>query len=186
MYSYLNDYMFKVTNIMNNPNLVMLWHHAFYDHPLDGVAMYKGIPVWFSVKDNGGWESLDTLPKNRSTLSKYELESIETKEEILKNIKMITPYDYDIIEGHWCRDTTYLIYKLTDKQFAELNNYHNKGLDYGFNNDHRPEKTSNHKPSHTPDEWFKLNLPNLSFSDYTRGEILGEFRWFEFTNWKRT
>ena len=30
----------------------MLWHCAYYDHPIDGIAEYKGEKVWFCEVDN--------------------------------------------------------------------------------------------------------------------------------------
>lgn len=75
---------------MNNPDLVILCHYSFYDHPLNGVTMYKGTSVWFSVKD-----------ENHSMLSKYKLESIKQKRKYPKLLKG-TCYENknEVNEGH--------------------------------------------------------------------------------------
>ena len=166
---------------MNNPDLVLLWHCAFYDHPLDGVAVYKGEPVWFSVIDDGGWTGVHELPLDRSTLSKYELESI-TKEELRE----------DPEDEYWCKDGIIGIYKLTDEQFQLLNERQNKALRYGFGNDHRPEIRNTIIPEFNTDDYFKLSESErkltedkISRDKLSKGEKLGEFRWFEFTNWFR-
>ena len=38
-----------VNDLDEQPDLEMLWHCGFYDHPLNGVAKYNGEYVWFDI-----------------------------------------------------------------------------------------------------------------------------------------
>lgn len=58
----------------NQPDLKMLWHSDYYDHPLTGMALYNGKKVWFKVgkEDDLGEERYDLLQLTPELLEELE------------------------------------------------------------------------------------------------------------------
>lgn len=58
----------------DQPDLRMLWHNSFYDHPRNGVALYNGEKVWFNevyMNDKEShYELLQLTPEMIETLDR--------------------------------------------------------------------------------------------------------------------
>src|SRR5437667_3354219 len=123
---------------------IMLWHSAFYDHPLDGLALYKNKKVWFAVSDDGGWEH-------------FENEN---------QVKSLDPYYYDIDfdkdeDGTFtcCKYTLYKLYEIPEEYLKQHEERHKLFQEFvGYHTDHDPKI---YKPFNIPN--WTLEYKNNKF-----------------------
>lgn len=122
------------------PELKMCWHNDYWDIPLNGVAMYKGQPVYFqhveeeaqADGDGGGVdENLDD-PEHES------------------------PYV----------EPTYALHALTEAQHRELEGQHDEfGRLVGRHTDHRPSVYEPYEDKGTSHLWYDTaDARRLSFN----------------------
>jgi hypothetical protein len=150
---------FKIDLVHLRPKMKMLWHNAYWDHPLNGVGSIQldGTPVkvWFTINTNG--ERID-VDEHWNVIIDYQY-SPEI-ENIIKNhtfdpdnddlIGSTTEYDIycwgpnDFTVTH---KISYKMYLLPDDVLATIENDYNEAyVVYGYNSWHDPSKYVKNMP----------------------------------------
>jgi hypothetical protein len=143
--------------------LVMYWHISYWDRPLEGVAMYKGRPVYFKlIEDDDEEDDGD--------------EDEEDGEE------KAPKYD----------EPTYALHALTDAQYRELEDQHNEfGRLVGRHTDHRPGvyapyNNNTDKGIAGVREWYESAANwKLSFCPTRHCPLVAIKPWTAFANYSR-
>lgn len=133
----------------------MMWNTYFYDHPINGIAKYKGEYVWFTVSKGEGWADL----KDINLLSERERKTIEEDEEENEDGILVKTKIYD-------PDLYYNLHKLTDEEIKYELSIEEKFLLYRDNNN--------------LNKFWKTEDRTKT---YFNNPIIGEFLWYDFENY---
>ena len=124
---------------LNRPKI--LWHLDFYDHPLSGVALYKGNHVYFDIYEDNGWTCIEDLKASELCADCLEFD------------------DYYIMEDsvYYCEPVRYNLFSLTKDQIIQLQQKNQEFCEkVGYHSQHDPSKYRPYVPSATSDEYYRV------------------------------
>lgn len=152
---------------------IMLWHSGFYDHPLDGLALYKGVKVWFTVSDDGEWKKIWNLDQLKA-LDGYYYDIENTSDDIFKGEMFI------------CKYTLYKLYEIPDKCLIQHEDKHKLFQEFvGYHTDHDPliyKPFNNWEMEFENNKFYNTEHPKIDYNPLDH-KYLGEFRSIDFINY---
>lgn len=166
--------------------LKMLWHGAFWDQPLNGMAEYNGEKVYFAI-DSGDTIDQDSYPP--------EVKDAIAKHKISKDEKDLEVEDYDIYYDESEEDKRYSVledtfYKIYRMPVDVLKEYEDRNTEFckmvGYHCWHDPSKYKKFVPTEKFTEYYceKKGKPIEGF-DIENFVCLGRFKYNKFQWYSR-